>query len=246
MAANTAPVPTLLTRASGAPIIISRSLFRWQARRGTLDALTGQTGTLVRAATGTAVDGLGTTYTAGHSMPRWETRESRLGLRLAADDLTWPCNVVPVTSTILIRMSEAGTRTTSGAGLLYIGNDGQTGGRLIVDASSNQYRVTIHNGTTGQSVSLTGSTPTTDNEADFIVNLLDTGGNQSVRIARWLSGVETVTAYSSTVTRAAVFGTGAKIRANRVGSAGTQGSTWLSEIAWETGTLTYAEMLARL
>lgn len=240
-----APAAAVLTRPTGAPSVVSRARFRWLARYASLDAITGQAGTLVRAATGTAVDANGTTYTAGHSMPRWETRDSVLGLRLAADDLTWDCNWVPETATILIRMSEAGTRT-SGGGLLYIGNDGQTGGRLIVDASSNQYRATIHNGTTSQSVSLTGSTPTTGNAADLLVNLLDTGVNQSVRIARWLSGVETVTSYSSTVTRTATWGSGAKVRANRIGSAGTQGSTWIREIAWESGTLTYAQMLARL
>lgn len=242
----TAPMPTPQARRSGALTLLSRSRFRWQARRGTLTALTGQVGTLVRAATATAVDANGVTYTAGYGAPRWETRHDALGLRLSTDDLTWPCNWLPGPGTLLVRMSEAGTRTTANAGLLYLGNDAQSGGRVYIDAASSQYRAGIHNGTTGQTVSLTGSTPTTGNAADLLLQLDDDGVNMRVRLARWLSGVETQTAYTSTVTRFASWGSGTVLRANRMGSAGTQGSTWLREIAWEPGLLTYAEMLARL
>lgn len=243
-----APTPARAVRRQNAPVLTAVSRFRWQGRFGALDALTGQAGTLTRAATGTAVDANGTTYTAGHSMPRWESRASQLGLRLAADDLTWPCNWVPEQATILIDFSEAGTRTTSGAGLLYIGNDAQSGGRLIVDASSNQYRATIHNGTTSQSVSLATSTPTTGQQARLLVQLDDDGTNQRVRLLLGIVGVsgETITAWSSTVARTATWGATAKVRANRVGSAGTQGSTWVREIAWVPGLLSADEMGARL
>ena len=243
-----APTPARAVRRQNAPVLTAVSRFRWQGRFGSLDALTGQAGTLTRAATGTAVDANGTTYTAGHSMPRWEARSSQLGLRLAADDLTWPCNWVPEQATILIDFSEAGTRTTAGAGLLYVGNDAQSGGRLIVDASSNQYRATIHNGTTSQSVSLATTTPTTDEEARLLVQLDDDGTDQRVRLILDVVGEagETITAWSSTVTRPATFGATTKVRANRVGSAGTQGSTWIREIAWVSGLLTADEMRARL
>ncbi len=245
---RTAPTPARAVRRQNAPVLTAVSRFRWQGRFGALDALTGQAGTLTRAATGTAVDANGTTYTAGHSMPRWESRASQLGLRLAADDLTWPCNWVPETATLLIDFSEAGTRTTSGAGLLYIGNDAQSGGRLIVDASSNQYRATIHNGTTSQSVSLATSTPTTGQQARLLVQLEDDGTNQRVRLLLGIVGVsgETITAWSSTVARTATWGATAKVRANRVGSAGTQGSTWVREIAWVPGLLSADEIGARL
>jgi hypothetical protein len=36
------------------------------------------------------------------------------------------------------------------------------------------------------------------------------------------------------------------VRANRVGSAGTQGSTWVREIAWCAGLLSIDEMRERL
>lgn len=248
-----APMPYRAARRVTAPTLISASRFRWQARRGSLDAISGQTGTLTRAATGTAVDIAGTTYTAGHSMPRWESRDFssggaryELGLRMAADDLTWPCNWLPETASLLVDFAEEGTRTTAGAGLVYVGRDDQTGARLILDSSGTNYRATIHNGTTSQSVSLATATPTTGQPARLLLQLEDTGGNQRVRLTLRVGGSDTTTAYSATVTRAAAWGTGALLRANRVGSAGTQGSTWLRQIAWAPGLLSLDEMAARL
>lgn len=250
-----APIPARAVRRQTAPALVPLSRFRWQARRASLDALTGQTGTLVRAATGTAVDANGTTYTAAHSMPRWEARDywntgtrDTLGLRLAADDLTWAYNGAPETSTLLVELSEAGTRTTSGAGLVYLGNDGQTGARLIVDASSNNYRATIHNGTTSQSVSLATATPTTGQGAMLAVQLEDDGTNWRVRLVLRVhpTGADSVTAWSSTVTRAAAWGSTTKLRLNRVGSAGTQGSTWVRQLALCDGLLSLDEIAGRL
>ncbi len=249
-----APNPFRAVRRAIAPTLVSVSRFRWQARRATLDAVTGQTGTLTRAATGTALDITGTTYTAGHSMPRWENRDfaaggSRyeLGLRMAADDLTWDANWLPETGTMLVEFSEEGTRTTANAGLVYLGNDGQTGARLILDSSGTNYRATIHNGTTSQSVTLATATPTTGQMARLLVQLEDTGGNQRVSLTlRVGSGADTAAGFSATVTRAAAWGTGAKLRLNRVGSAGTQGSTWVRQVAWCPGLLTIDQMVGRL
>lgn len=180
--ARFAPVPGRAVRRTVAPDLSSVCRFRWQARRLSLDAITGQVGTLTRAATGTAVDITGATYTAVHSMPRYESRDfsnggSRyeLGLRLVADDLSWVANLTPRTGTIGVEFSENGTRTTAGAGLVYLGNDGQTGARLIVDSAANNYRATIHNGTTSQSVSLATATPTTGQGAQLAVQLEDNG-----------------------------------------------------------------------
>lgn len=247
-------LPARAVRRVTQPGLVSVSRFRWQARRGSLDGITGQTGTLVRAATGTAVDVTGTTYTAGHSMPRWENRDFltggaryELGLRLAADDLTWDANWLPETGTLYVEFSEEGTRTTANAGLVYVGNDGQTGGRLILDSSGTNYRATIHNGTTSQSVSLATATPTTGQMARLAVQLEDTGGNQRVRLLLSVNGgTVTTTAYSSTVTRTATWGTGARVRLNRVGSAGTQGNTWVRQVAWAPGLLSLDEMRDRL
>jgi hypothetical protein len=248
-----APVAARSVRRAAGPVIRSVSRFRWQARSAELEAVTAQVGTLVRAATGTAVDSAGVTYTAGHSMPRWESRTwsggaPALGLRLATDDLTWPCNWVPEQSSVLVEMAEAGTRTTAGAGLLYLGRNDQTGARLILDSDGTNYRATIHNGTSSASVTLATATPTSGNTARLVVQLDDDGTNQRIKLAitPLATGLTTETAWSSTVARAAAWGSGASLRLNRVGSAGTQGSTWIRQVAWMAGLLTASDMLARL
>lgn len=248
------PTPARGVRRAIAPTLTSVSRFRWQARRGTLDAITGQVGTLTRANTGTAVDITGVTYTARHSMPRWENRDFlaggaryELGLRMSTDDLTWDANWRPETGTLYVEFSEEGTRTTAGAGLVYLGNDGQTGGRLILDSDGTNYRATIHNGTTSQSVSLATATPTTGQMVRLAVQLADTGVNQIVRLLLSVNGgTVTTTAYSSTVARTATWGTGARLRLNRTGNAGTQGSTWVRQVAWAPGLLSLDEMRDRL
>lgn len=250
-----APTPARAVRRLTQPALVSVSRFRWQARRGSLDAVTGQTGTLVRTATGTAVDTSGTTYTAAHSMPRWESRDFQsggtryeLGVRLAADDLTWEANWRPETATWFGEFSEEGTRTTANAGLLYLGNDGQTGARLLVDSTGTDYRVTLHNGTTSQSVSLATATPTSGQMFRLGVHLEDDGTNQRARLILEVlaTGTETLSAWTTPIARASSWGTGAKLRLNRIGSAGTQGSTWVRQVAWCPGLLTLDDMAARL
>jgi len=71
---NTAPVTARAIRRTGPPVLLPASRFRWVARLGSLDAVSGQVGTLTRAGTNTATDSGWTGYTAAHSMPRWETR----------------------------------------------------------------------------------------------------------------------------------------------------------------------------
>jgi hypothetical protein len=243
---RTLPFPVVLTKRTGAPVLVSRSRFRWQSWRGSLDALTGQTGTLTRAATGTAVDGIGTTYTAAHSMPRWETRGGDLGLRLAADDLTWPLAFGFESATLLVSFSEAGTRTTTNAGLVYLGNNGISGARLYIDSTGSNYRAVLNNGSASVTATLTGDTPTTGQRCDLLVHIDDDGTNQRIKLTRVILGVDTATAWTATQARAASFAASSFVRANRMGSAGTQGSTWLREIAWESGILTLDEMQSRV
>lgn len=234
-------IPPPTTRHAGAPDVRARALFRWQARTLTTTAITGQDGVLVRAATGTAVDSVGTTYTAVHSMPRWESRTfgaaARVGLRLGADDLAWPVSVVPRTMTVVLELSEAGTRTTAGAGLFYLGNDAVTGARWLIDSTGTNYRATIHNGTTSASVTLASALPTTAQATRLTMQVTDDGTNWSVRLVRdVVSGAgEENTGWSSTIARAATFGATTQLRLNRLGSAGTQGSTWVAQCAMVAG-----------
>ena len=250
-----APIPARAVRRQTAPVIATRSRFRWQGRRGSLTALTGQVGVLARSSTGTAVDSNGTTYTAVHTAPRWEARDfagtgtrRELGIRLAADDLAWTFNGTPETGTFFFEGVEAGTVGTANAGLLYLGNDAVSGARILLDSDGSTYRATIHNGTTSASVSLASAIPTSGQAFRGAVQLQDDGTNWSIRL--WMDVLtvsgEEITAWSSTITRAATWGATTKIRANRTGSAGTQGSTWLRQVAWDAGLLTLDEAGARL
>lgn len=238
--------PSPPTRRGGAPVRQSTALFRWEARSLSLTATTGQVGALVRAAGGTAIDSAGVTYTAGHSSPRWEARtwdtESRLGLRMAADDLAWPVLFTPRTATIVVEMRELGTRVTSGAGLLYIGNDAQSGARWTIDSNGTNYRATVHNGTTSVSATLASATPNAET-ARLTMQVEDDGSAWRVRLHNEIAAGTEVTAWSSTIARAATFGTTTRLRLNRVGSAGTQGSTWVSLVAVVSGTRTPTDVV---
>jgi hypothetical protein len=174
-------------------------------------------------------------------MPRWESRtwgaSSRLGLRMAADDLSWPVSFTPRTMTVVVEMSEAGTRTTAGAGLFYLGNDAVSGARWQIDSTGTLYRATIHNGTTSVSVTLATAVPTTGQAARLTMQVEDDGTNWRVRLVNDVvaSAGEEETGWSSTIARATTFGSTTRARLNRVGSAGTQGSTWVAQCAIVAG-----------
>lgn len=248
-------------RALGAPQIIARARFRYQPRRLSLDALTGQPGTLTRAASGTGVDGLGATYTAVHSMPRWESRSvdaarlperEALGLRLVADDLTWPVAYTPAASTIVFDGAEGGTRTTAGAALWYLGNDAQTGARMYVASDGTNYGATLYNGvgSNNVSVSLSGAAPALDALFQMTLQVEESDDATQFRIrlvcdVRYSAG-EVDSGWSAYLDKPSAWGAGAKMRVNRQGDSGTQGSTWLRELADEYGVLSAADVLERL
>ena len=233
-------LPPPASRATAAPTLRSLARFRVQYRRG-LDALTGQTATLTRASTATLIDSAGATVTVGHAMPRYEARtwidDAAVGLRLSADDLTYPCEWPPETGTLYVALSEAGTRTTANAGLVAIVNDGVSDARLVLDSDGSNYRATLHNGTTSASVTASSVAPTTGQPCEIALQLDDDGTDMRVRmiLAIPMTAGEEITAWSSAITRAAAWGSGAKLRLNRTGSAGTQGSTWLRDVAWFPG-----------
>jgi hypothetical protein len=164
---------------------------------------------------------------------------------MAADDLAWPVLWTPRTASLLVECSEAGTRTTAGAGLLYLGNDAQTGARWTIDSSGTNYRATVHNGTTSVSATLSTATPTTGQGARLLMQVEDNGTTWRVRLILSIAGVagETDTGWSSTITRAAMFGTTTQLRLNRVGSAGTQGSTWVAQVAVVAGLRTTTDIV---
>lgn len=270
---RTPPVTARAVRRATGPVLLPASRFRWAARFGGLDAVTGQTGSLARAATGTATDSGFTSYTAGHSMPRWETRcvdtstlvtvppsyllaedgdlilaedgdlflletgGPRLGLRMDADDLAWPVSVPVESCTILADFVELGTRTTANAALLYLGNDAQTGARLTVQGTGSNYQAILTDGTSTVTSTLATGTPASGSAARLAVQVEDGGATLRVRLLLELLGTAGVTAssWSDFLTRPAAWGTTTRLRLNRAGTTGTQGSAWFAQLAYVPG-----------
>lgn len=245
-----APSPARAIRRVGAPMLSSGALFRWQARRLSLNALTGQVGTLVRASTATAVDGLGTTWTAPHSLPRYESRDwygtgtrDALGVRLTTDDVTWPISFVPGNGTLYVEAAEVATVSASG-GLVYLGNDAGTGAFVSVAGNGTQYVATLDVGSTAESV--TGAVaPSADQVFRLAVQLQLSDDASQIRHRMLIDVLRTegedVTAWSTWQTTPTAWGTSSKMRLNRVGSAGTQGSTWVRDFAYFSGIRTLDE-----
>ena len=110
-------------RRTGVPLLRSAARFHFLAARRSLDAITGQVGTLVRAATGTSLDSNGATITWPHSAARGEVRTvsgaTRYGLRMGADDLTWPCDFGLEAATFFVEFVQLGAAIASGAGVAF-------------------------------------------------------------------------------------------------------------------------------
>lgn len=243
-------IPPLLQRSTTAPTLRASSRFRAQIRRG-LDALTGQAATLVRASTATITDSAGATVTVGHSMPRLEPRtwlgSAAVGLRMTNDDLTYPLDFLPEAATVFVELVNLGTAQTNNLGLVYLGRDDATGARLVVRGTGTTLAVDFVNAAGLTSTATLGSALANGAAAQLLVHVDDDGTNQRVRIGGAVNGADVgLSAYGTARARAAAWGTGAKIRVNRVGSAGAQGSVWIRDLAWHPGLLTVAEMLERL
>ena len=127
-------------RRTGVPLLRSAARFHFLAARRSLDAITGQVGTLVRAATGTSLDSNGATITWPHSAARGEVRTvsgaTRYGLRMGADDLTWPCDFGLEAATFYVEFVQLGAAIASGAGVAYCGRDDQTGDRVSIQGAA--------------------------------------------------------------------------------------------------------------
>jgi len=243
-------IPPVLQRESAPPRLKASARFRVQARRG-LDALTGQAATLVRASTATITDSAGATVTIGHSMPRLESRTwlgaPAIGVRLGTDDLTYPLDWLPETGTLFVEGINLGTAQTNGRGLVYLGRDDATGARLVVRGTGTTLAVDFINAGGLTSTATLGSAVANGAAFHLVVQLDDDGTNQRVRIGGAVNGTPVaLSAYGTARARAAAWGTEARCRVNRVGSAGSQGDVWLRQLAWHAGLLTVDEMGARL
>lgn len=232
----------------------SRCLAHWRAHDLTLHAaLTGLTGVLTRAATGTATDSTGTTYTAVHAQPRWDWRDldadsvrEAVGLLMGTGDrLVWsnagaPLALLPKAMAFALEFVETGGVSVGSSALLYLGNDGVTGARLFVDASGGVYRLRHHNGS-AEVIAALPAAPTTNQQVRLRGQVYADG---SVQMWQQINGgVETATARTSANALAASWGGGnAMLRLNSLGS-GTATTAWYESLKLVAGLPDLATLL---
>lgn len=206
--------------------------FFWVGRDLSVDARTGEHGTLLRTDPGAADDGFGHTIAPPYGMPCFERVDTdgdsvadRLGLRLEADLLSWPFQPAPASMSGVVEFIERGTVGTANAGILYLGNDGVTGGQLFIHSTGTFYEMVHHNGTTAEPSTLAVA-PSTGNLVRLAWSLSATG---VVQLAQQVNGGAWTTATASaTQALPASWGAGsAKLRLNSNGAGNVGAAVFL-------------------
>jgi hypothetical protein len=160
---------------------------------------------------------------------------------MATDDLTYPLDGLPGTGTWLIEGVNLGTAQTSGAGLLYLGLDAGTGTRLVVRGTGTTVAVDLIVGA-NTSTATHPAACASGVAFQVVVQIEDTGTTQRVRIGGRIGSTEAFSAWGTAIARAAAWPSGSRVRLNRVGSAGTQGSVWLRTVGYMPGLHAYHEL----
>lgn len=193
----------------------------WIARDAlSLNALSGQTGTLTATAATTVTDSFGTTVGTTHSQPPWSyvSGQTMTGLLLgtATKTLAYALPLLPQAMCWLIEFVENGGLGTVAGGVAYLGNDGATGARVYIDSTGTQYRATYTDGTTPQTVTMTGTAPTSGQKVQLRLILSSTG---TIQLGQSINGgTETLPAASAATALPAIW-TGTTFRLNSVGTA---------------------------
>lgn len=204
-------------------------LWAWQPRRLTLDALTGQKGTIVRAASASAPwDSWGASLSVVRDRPCWTFPGAGpvLGLQTTTNTLLhWgDWNLPPgVPLSGLLDFNERGP--TNDGGLFYLGPDSATGTpRLVVFYhSANRYQISLTDGTSTVSSAI-GITPTLGQRIRLRWQVRLDGGQLYARLWQSTNGGAEVAANESLGLAAfATFGTSPKLRLNSIGA--SNGST---------------------
>jgi hypothetical protein len=215
---------------------VSDCLASWDGGLALLESDQGVAGAFVRAATLASVsDGVGTTYTAPHSMPAWEMRDldgdsvrESCGLRMGtADFLSWPAAPAPQALSGMIDLVETGARTSSGATLFAISDDAVTGARLWLDTSGTYYRINYTDGTTTRTATLTTGQPSSGQRVRLRWTLTSAG---VVSLWQSINGAAESTASASALTLPAAWAAGAKVRLNSRGATANPAQGWYRRV----------------
>jgi hypothetical protein len=247
-------IPSRAARRTTAPVLTPGALFSWHGRFASLDALTGQVGTLTRNFPTTSVDTNQSSYSVPYGYPEWYVYPAWnlsadpivTGLIMGASDTAWPIDFVPQSLTVYMEGINAnGATPVNGGGVLHVGNDAATGNALALTGTATTYALTL---TTGAgSVTSTLSSAVGNVRWRLAAQLEDNGTTQRIRLGISINEAAFVfEAWTATLTRAATFPSSSKVRLNRIGSAGTVGQSWFRRVSIYPGLLTFDEASARL
>lgn len=213
----------------------------WKARDAlSIDALSGQTGTLTQAATVSVTDSFGATVSVNHTQPPWSyvSGQAVTGLRLdtATKTLKWTSNILPQAMCWMVDFVENGGLGTVSGGVAYLGVDAATGARIYIDSTGTQYRATYTDGTTTRTATMTGAAPTSGQRVRLRLILSSTG---TIQIGQSINGgAETLPAASAATTLPATWG-GTVFRLNAVGTANYGANIYLGVVVmWGSQTTT--------
>lgn len=162
---------------------VSRLAHHWESDRLSLDTVAGEAATFARAGTKSCVDSQGTSRTVNNHQPAWEAvdldsdsvRESPGLLMGSTDTIWWPFLRTPGQLSALVEFVERGSLLTANAGVLYIGNDANSGWRLYIDSTGSQYRATLTDGATTRQSTMSGTAPTSGQRVRLRLNLTAAG-----------------------------------------------------------------------
>jgi len=199
-----------------------RRIWVWQPRTFSLDAATGQRGTIVRAAAGAASwDSYGVTQSVVRDRPCWSFAgggavpglEVNTSTYLHWGDWTLP----PINLCGLIEFNERGP--TSSGGILHIGPDSVAGqSRLSIYYSPNSYRILISNGS-NDVASVATVQPSLGQTVRLRWRFRLAGGQHFVQLWQSINGgPEVAAAESAGLAALSSFGTAPKLRVNSIGT----------------------------
>lgn len=214
----------------------------WQARRLTVDALTGQTGVFSRAATRAVTDSAGVSRTVNNHQPAWTSVGGVTALDMGTSDaLYWTTPLSMVALCGLITFVEAGS--LAGSDTIFALTNGSAGTPyLVVQSTGTQYRIVHHNGTSSVSSTMSGTAPTAGQTVSLRWTLLSTG---VVQIHQAINGAaETSATASGTLTLGAAWASPSRCYLNT--GVGTDGTSKFVGLVIGLGNQTQADLLEAL
>jgi len=246
-----APIPARAVRRVTGPALQSTALFSWQARFGSLTALTGQVGTLTRASTLAATDSSSTAYTAAFGRQAWGAHDwtgsgtrDTVGMTLGSSDrLSFPINWGPQAFGFVFEFVEVNTRASAGA--LFSIDDGSGNPYFAVFArnANDPYCLEIGNAPSFQAVTL--ATGPSVGQRCRLRGLLSSSGT----VQLWQSidgGAESSTAVSGAGGLPTSWGVNPVVRINTVFSASRPGSQLFRRLTIMPGAPTLAQLTSAL